>query len=123
MDDDKLQEYITDKIYHENDDVRSFMIRERARETRKGMELLALSDHKIAFNMRVDEIAQKSFASIIDKKRQIDSVRSSVSYTTAYRCSKCGHQKTSVTYIQTRSSDEPMSAFIQCINCKYIFKK
>lgn len=122
MKDYNIEEALARKLYHENDDVLSFMIREKSREIRRGIDNFAI-DYNDAINMRVDEIAQKSFECIINKKNQIDSVRNSISYTTAYKCSKCGHKKTHVTYVQTRSSDEPMTAFIQCINCKYIFRK
>jgi DNA-directed RNA polymerase subunit M/transcription elongation factor TFIIS len=35
----------------------------------------------------------------------------------AFTCSKCKSKKTSFYEMQTRSADEPMTVFIQCINC------
>jgi DNA-directed RNA polymerase subunit M/transcription elongation factor TFIIS len=34
-------------------------------------------------------------------------------------CSKCGNNRTYSYSKQTRSSDEPMSTFAQCMNCKF----
>ena len=35
----------------------------------------------------------------------------------AFTCSKCKSKKTTFYEMQTRSADEPMTVFIQCINC------
>ena len=34
-----------------------------------------------------------------------------------FKCSKCKSQKTTYYEMQTRSADEPMTAFIQCLDC------
>lgn len=36
---------------------------------------------------------------------------------TAYRCSKCGEKKTTLTEMMTRSADEPPTLFICCVSC------
>lgn len=33
------------------------------------------------------------------------------------RCRKCGLKKTTYSLLQTRSADEPMTAFVTCMNC------
>jgi len=35
----------------------------------------------------------------------------------ALRCGKCGQKKVSYTQAQTRSADEPMTTFCECLNC------
>ncbi|MCJ1352427.1 MAG: RNA polymerase II elongation factor [Icmadophila ericetorum] len=39
------------------------------------------------------------------------------SISTALRCSKCGQKKVSYTQAQTRSADEPMTTFCECVVC------
>ena len=39
------------------------------------------------------------------------------SISTALRCGKCGNNKTSYTQAQTRSADEPMTTFCECLMC------
>lgn len=35
----------------------------------------------------------------------------------ALRCGKCGQKRVSYTQAQTRSADEPMTTFCECLNC------
>lgn len=39
-----------------------------------------------------------------------------------FQCKKCGSKKTSYYSLQTRSSDEPMTNFITCVECKNRWK-
>ncbi|KAL9109134.1 MAG: hypothetical protein Q9227_006225 [Pyrenula ochraceoflavens] len=39
------------------------------------------------------------------------------SISTSLQCSKCGQKKVSYTQAQTRSADEPMTTFCECMNC------
>jgi len=39
-----------------------------------------------------------------------------------FECRKCGSKKTTYYSLQTRSSDEPMTNFITCVNCKNRWK-
>lgn len=41
----------------------------------------------------------------------------------AFTCGKCKSRKTSFYQLQTRSSDEPMTTFIQCLNCSSRWKQ
>ena len=41
---------------------------------------------------------------------------------TKWFCGKCKKNKCSVVYVQTRSADEPATAFVTCLNCGYKFK-
>ena len=34
-----------------------------------------------------------------------------------YRCGKCKQNKTTYTQVQIRRADEPMTTFVQCLNC------
>jgi transcription elongation factor S-II len=39
------------------------------------------------------------------------------SVSTSLQCGKCGARKVSYTQAQTRSADEPMTTFCECLNC------
>ncbi|KAF7684522.1 DNA-directed RNA polymerase III subunit RPC10 [Astathelohania contejeani] len=39
------------------------------------------------------------------------------------KCSKCGYNTAAFIEMQTRSADEPMTIFYQCINCKETWKE
>ena len=77
-------------------------------------ELLDTPIHNIAYN---------NFKNIIQKKEEKKNKLENVSYSNAYKCYKCGNNKTSVVYVQTRSCDEPMTAFVKCIKCQNQFIK
>lgn len=39
------------------------------------------------------------------------------SISTMFKCGKCGHNKTFHFQAQTRSADEPMTNFLECVQC------
>ena len=39
-----------------------------------------------------------------------------------HTCGKCGHKRTKTQEFQMRSSDEPMTLFITCLNCRHRWK-
>jgi transcription elongation factor S-II len=38
-------------------------------------------------------------------------------FSAAFKCGKCGQHKVAYTQAQTRSADEPMTTFCECVNC------
>ena len=40
-------------------------------------------------------------------------------FTDEYKCHKCKTRKCTYYELQTRSADEPMTIFVNCLNCKY----
>ena len=46
------------------------------------------------------------------KKAQLDESKRGL-----FTCSKCKSKKTTYYEMQTRSADEPMTAFVSCLNC------
>lgn len=42
---------------------------------------------------------------------------------TEKECDRCGHKEASFFEMQTRSADEPMTIFYQCISCKHTWKE
>jgi transcription elongation factor S-II len=62
----------------------------------------------------------------IDKVNQNydeDKLESSGNYCDLFKCGKCGKSKTRFRQMQTRSADEPMTTFIQCLVCKNKWKQ
>lgn len=58
-----------------------------------------------------------------DKKLETENMRAAQapqaekSVSSSLTCSKCGQKKVSYTQAQTRSADEPMTTFCECMNC------
>ena len=61
---------------------------------------------------------------VLLKKRQLrfDKERS-LATTNIYKCRRCGCNKCTVSMMQTRSADEPMTIFVTCTECYTTFKK
>jgi DNA-directed RNA polymerase subunit M/transcription elongation factor TFIIS len=65
-------------------------------------------------------INQEKWAPIISKINRQDEVSQEMyakSNTTLYKCGKCKKRECSYYEMQTRSGDEPMTIFINCLNC------
>ncbi|BAT22216.1 putative transcription elongation factor SII [Yellowstone lake phycodnavirus 1] len=59
------------------------------------------------------------------RKRELDLEKLRVKdedYTGMFKCGKCKSVKTTYYQMQTRSADEPMTAFITCLNCSNRWK-
>jgi len=68
--------------------------------------------------------ARKEENEVIRKKALIECERGlqEVASTDQFRCGKCGQRKTTYFQLQTRSADEPMTTFVQCVNCNARWK-
>ena len=119
----EIEHYLDQITDHSDDAVRKFIIREKSTDIERGMLESNIKTVEEAVNASIETIAASSFKSIINKKMQVESVASKAAYTTAYKCRKCGGDKSTVVYVQTRSSDEPMTAFIKCIECNNQFRQ
>jgi DNA-directed RNA polymerase subunit M/transcription elongation factor TFIIS len=56
----------------------------------------------------------RSRADVVQKKRDLCNITEVVSMN---KCDKCGSQNLNNWEKQTRSADEPMTQFFQCLNC------
>lgn len=59
---------------------------------------------------------------IIKKKEYVELKENNIDYSDAYKCTKCGESKCKISQYQTRAADEPMTTFVLCIVCHYVFK-
>ena len=53
----------------------------------------------------------------IKKKEAIEKRENNIKYSDAYKCYTCGESKCTVSLVQTRSADEPMTCFVTCLVC------
>tara|TARA_B100000963_G_C22614235_1_gene666484 strand:- start:741 stop:1265 length:525 start_codon:yes stop_codon:yes gene_type:complete len=73
----------------------------------------------IAF-MRPHELFKKKWDKYLEKKKAEEDFMYSIgkeNITDEFKCGRCKKNKTSYYQLQTRSADEPMTTFVQCINC------
>lgn len=111
--------------YYDNDmEIINIMKYEKKRDIMQAIKNGNLKEEDISniHDITVEKIAYESFKGIVKKKEEMKNRLDNASYTTAYKCYKCGHNQTTVCYVQTRSCDEPMTAFIKCVRCKYQFR-
>jgi len=61
---------------------------------------------------------QKAYQAIIDKQLLKKYKKENSVMTTQYVCSKCKTSKGTISQMQTRSADEPMTTFYTCATCE-----
>lgn len=81
--------------------------------------LKSILDHEIKpqqlANMTHQEMDMDKWKNMIEKKKQRDKSKTEERMIEgAFKCKKCGSEKTSYYQMQTRSADEPMTTFVQC---------
>ena len=70
--------------------------------------------------LSVYDIFPENWAELLDKKIKRDKLKYEMkqeAMTDAFKCKKCGSRDCSYYEVQTRSADEPMTQFINCLNC------
>ena len=80
---------------------------------------------KIAY-ISVYDIFPDIWKELFDTKAARDKKKSEIkpeAMTESYKCRKCGSRKCSYYELQTRSADEPMTQFINCLDCNNRWKQ
>ena len=70
--------------------------------------------------MSVYDIYPENWSFLLDQKAKRDKLKYEMkqeAMTDAFKCRKCGSRDCSYYEVQTRSADEPMTQFINCLNC------
>lgn len=83
------------------------------------MQEKEFAPHDIAF-MKHEHMCPEQWASLIDEKMRLQENMLNTSrhvMTTQFTCGKCKKNECSFYEMQTRSADEPMTVFVNCINC------
>ena len=83
-----------------------------------------LKPHKVAF-MTHHELYPEKWATLIEAKSKRDKNKFEVNMSAAtdsFTCRKCKGKQCTYYQMQTRSADEPMTTFVQCLLCSARFK-
>lgn len=80
--------------------------------------------HTVAF-LKPEELFPERWATFLQEQAKEAAKGEYVptGYYTQYKCGKCGERKTSITEVQIRSADEPMTQFITCLVCKHKWRR
>lgn len=79
----------------------------------------SIKPHIVAF-MTHQELSPKKWSALIDAKSKRDKNKFEVNMSAAtdtFTCRKCKGNQCTYYQMQTRSADEPMTVFVQCIPC------
>lgn len=79
-----------------------------------------LMPQHLAF-MTPQDLHPERWSDYIRKKKIKEYKKNNMAATDMYKC-KCGARKCTVSQLQTRSSDEPLTTFVTCLVCKNTFK-
>ena len=128
--DNAIDSHINNKYHNLSSDIRENIKLEKKNEIltyleKNSIDISELLETNIIelLETPIFKIAYSNFENIINIKEERRNKLENVSYSNAYKCFKCGNNKTSVVYVQTRSCDEPMTAFVKCIKCQNQFIK
>jgi transcription elongation factor S-II len=116
--------YTINNNYHENflNSIYNNKYDEVLDALKRNPELLKdITDNRIkpeyvAF-MTPSELCPNNWKKLLDKKHLKEEKENYLPTTDLYKCRRCGKRKCTVSLLQTRSIDEPMTTFVKCCNC------
>jgi len=74
-------------------------------------------------NMTPIDMDYPLYNGIIKQMEYIEYKKNNIATTDLYECFKCHNRKCTIYQVQTRSADEPMTIFITCQECGFVFKQ
>ena len=83
-------------------------------------------EHKNIAKLTAYDIYPENWKLLFDIKAEKDKKKLELkpeAMTDTFKCRKCGSRKCSYYELQTRSADEPMTQFINCLNCNNRWKQ
>lgn len=80
----------------------------------------ALKPHMIAF-MKPHQLNPENWSALLTRIQKQEEAENNLPTTDAFKCRRCEQRRCTVRYLQTRSSDEPMTIFVTCCNCHNTF--
>ena len=73
-------------------------------------------------NLPPQSLYPENWKKIIDRRNLIEDKKNNMATTNIFKCRKCHKRKCSVYQMQTRSADEPMTTFVNCLMCGAAWK-
>jgi len=83
-------------------------------------------DPKTIATLSIYEIFPENWKALFDEKARKDKIKYEFkpeAMTDVFKCRKCGSRSCSYYEVQTRSADEPMTQFINCLECNNRWKQ
>lgn len=68
-------------------------------------------------NLEPNKLFPEKWKQIIDKINWHEYKKKNMATTDIFKCNKCGERKCTFYQLQTRSADEPMTTFVNCLVC------
>ena len=81
-----------------------------------------INPQTIAF-LKPQDLHPERWELLIKKQNLREEKKKNMATTDLYQCWKCKNRKCRMVELQTRSSDEPMTKFITCLECYNVMKK
>ena len=64
-----------------------------------------------------EKLFPEKWKQIIDKREWLEYKKKNMATTNIFYCNRCGKRKCTFYQLQTRSADEPMTTFVNCLVC------
>jgi DNA-directed RNA polymerase subunit M/transcription elongation factor TFIIS len=119
MIENKLQDSLFTSVYN-------YKINDIAKNISKNHDIIdkikigALKPHMIAF-MKPHQLNPANWSTLLTRIQKQEEAENNLPTTDAFKCRRCEQRRCTVRYLQTRSSDEPMTIFVTCCNCHNTF--
>ena len=85
-----------------------------------------IEDNSIPLNkigsLPPEKLFPEKWKQIIDKREWLEYKKKNMATTNIFYCHKCGKRKCTFYQLQTRSADEPMTTFVNCLVCGNAWK-
>lgn len=71
--------------------------------------------------LKPSQLFPEKWSKLLAKKQLKEETENNLPTTDLYKCFKCDQRRSTIRFLQTRSSDEPMTIFVTCCNCHNTF--
>lgn len=71
--------------------------------------------------LKPSQLFPEKWDKLLAKKQLKEKTENNLPTTDLYKCYKCDQRRCTLRFLQTRSSDEPMTIFVTCCNCHNTF--
>lgn len=88
---------------------------------RKAIRNRTINAQQVAF-MSPQDLHPDRWELLVQKHKRKEENKKNIAVTDLYQCRKCKERKCRMIELQTRSSDEPMTQFVTCLNCYHVMK-